>query len=228
VNKKNIGWVCALALLGGCTTAGNAIVDSLRFAVASVREAPAPRLNPDFQYLRLAIDGRVAYPARGSVDDGPAGPTEVWYTTSREVVRLANGRVIGATGATTEWRGVEIPSLPSWSSLAKTGDFQWTRVRDLMPGYRFGIRDSLRLRVIPPPAKSALRVVPASSLTWFEESMDQAAGQRTDSHLPPARYAVDLQGGNERVIYGEQCLDTDFCFSWQRWPPEGSTLNEKK
>jgi hypothetical protein len=41
-----------------------------------------------------------------------------------------------------------------------------------------------------------------------------------DKTLPPARYAVDLRGGKETVVYGEQCITPDICFTWQRWSAE--------
>jgi hypothetical protein len=28
---------------------------------------------------------------------------------------------------------------------------------------------------------------------------------------------VDLRGGKETVVYGEQCITPDICFTWQRW-----------
>jgi len=95
------------------------------------------------------------------------------------------------------------------------------RVRDVMPGYRSGVRDELTLRVVAPPKKSELRGVDANSLTWFEEkiresSSSRLAGTATDS-LPPARYAVDLTGTEPTVVYSEQCLRRDLCFTWQRW-----------
>jgi hypothetical protein len=94
-----------------------------------------------------------------------------------------------------------------------------------MPGYRTGIRERLVVRAIAPPSRSALRGIEPETLTWFEERAEPASGAAAfwraatgpSDALPPGRYAVDLTGGTENVIYSEQCLAPDLCFSWQRW-----------
>ncbi len=101
-----------------------------------------------------------------------------------------------------------------------------------MPGYRYGVRDNLVLRKIPAPSRSALQNFDAQALTWFEERVASSASgfwltklisdSGTDS-LPPARYAVDLRGGGEVVVYGEQCLTADLCFTWQRWDTKSTS-----
>ena len=100
-------------------------------------------------------------------------------------------------------------------------DDRLVRVRDVMPGYRSGVRDELRLRVIPAPARTALQRLDPQALTWFEETVQPPPGVRfaglgADT-LPPAKYAVDLSHGKATVVYSEQCLSPDFCFTWQRW-----------
>ena len=40
-----------------------------------------------------------------------------------------------------------------------------------MPGYRFGIVESVSLYAIPVPSNSKLVRVPASDLHWFEETV---------------------------------------------------------
>ncbi|MHB1620410.1 MAG: YjbF family lipoprotein [Sulfuricella sp.] len=175
--------------------------------------------NPNFRYLRVVVDGRVVFLALGNEDIDSRGPIEVWYSAEREVLRLQNGRLVGAVGLPTEWRHVSLPErLPSWAALAHAGQaVRWTRTRDVMPGYRFGISDALVLRKISPPNKSELRDVDPQSLTWFEEQTD-TEHSTVSMALPPARYAVDLREGKGTAVYGEQCLAPDLCFTWQRWP----------
>ena len=225
--------VLFVVFLTGCSGGSSAIVDTLRYATDVFRPGTTtPRLSPDFSYLRVTVDGRALFLARGSIDAGSQGPVEVWYSSEREVIRLQNGRVVGAVGATTEWRNVLLPSLPSWRTIAGDREFKWTRVRDVMPGYRFGVRDSLLMSVIPAPGKSALVDVDPKSLAWFEERIqsDPSGPSNTagaSETLPAARYAVAFSNGEEQVIYGEQCLAPTFCFTWQRWPAEPSP-NDKK
>lgn len=206
----------------------DAMVQTLQYAVQSGGSGASVRLNPRFRYLRVTIGSRAVFLALGNEDNHPQGPIEVWYSAEREVLRLQNGRIVGAVGLTTEWRAVSLPELPSWSAVARApAPVPWVRVRDVMPGYRFGVRDELLLRVIPPPRNSALQGLEPQNLNWFEERLQANplvqfpatlfTGLSIDSRLPPARYAVDLREGKEIVVYGEQCLAPDLCFSWQRW-----------
>ena len=167
------------------------------------------------------------------MDPHPQGAIQVWYSAEREVLRFQNGRLVGATGLTTEWRTVSLPELPAWQALARAeAPVRWVRTRDVMPGYRYGVRDALALRVTPAPSRSALQGLDPQALTWFEERFESAPGP--DLTLPPARYAVQIQKphhpgaqgappllgeeGTGVVVYGEQCVAPQTCFTWQRWP----------
>jgi len=221
-----------VTVLSACSSGSNAILQTLPYAYGRNPSVDNARLNPNYRYLRVTVDGRVALLALGEVDTDPQGPVEVWYSAEREVLRLQNGRLAGAVGLTTEWRAVSMSDLPRWSEIARAGNqmLRWTRVRDVMPGYRFGVKDVLSLRVIPEPKKTALKDLDPQRLTWFEERIEAKTGaslsgvfgnsSAVDLPLPPARYAVDLHEGSETVVYGEQCLAANLCFSWQRWPAQ--------
>jgi len=206
------------ALLSACSSGMNAIFSTAQHAIQTDRGLANFRLNPDFRYLRITIDGRLAFVALGEVDNHPQGPIEVWFSAEREVLRFQNGRLVGATGLTTEWRNVSVPKIPEWSALARSEQpFVWTRVRDVMPGYRFGVEERLTLQPVSAPRRSALQLTDPQTLAWFEERLDGWAFAK-ELNLPPARYAVDLSDGT--VVYGEQCLAADLCFTWQRWRAE--------
>jgi hypothetical protein len=213
-----------VAALSACSTGGNAVLDTARLVVRRGPAFDGSRLNPNFRYLRVTIEGRVAFLALGNEDSHPQGPIEVWYSAEREVLRLQNGRIVGATGLTTEWRNVALAGLPSWSAIASAGEsVRWTRTRDVMPGYRIGVPDSLRARVVPPPARSQLQGVDPNGLTWFEEQAEADANA-----LPRALYAVDLRDGKELVVYSEQCLVPALCFTLQRWSASAANAPDKK
>lgn len=228
-----------VAVLTACSGGSNAILQTLPYAYGRNAGVDNARLNPNFRYLRVTIDGRVVLLALGEVDKHPQGPIEVWYSAERELLRLQNGRLAGAVGLTTEWRDVSIPELPSWAALARSENqsLQWIRTRDLMPGYRFGVKDVLALRVVTAPEKTALKDLDPRFLTWFEERVEAepvvsapgffANTSAVDLPLPPARYAVDLRDGRETVVYGEQCLAVRLCFSWQRWPAQIQSATDK-
>jgi len=216
----------AAFLLGACSSDMGAIVDTIRTAVRRDAGAEGARLDPNFRYLRVTIGGRTVFVARGGVEKHPQGPIESYFSAEREVIRFQNGRLVGAVGTTTEWRRVSLPDLPAWSVLAKAGKpLQWERVRDVMPGYRHGVRDALVLQVVPPPSRSELKEVDPQSLIWFEErsrsegiaGLAALRGHFAEGALPPARYAVEIRDGAEAVVYGEQCLAPGLCFTWQRW-----------
>ena len=228
-----------VAALSACSAGSNAILQTLPYAYGRNPGVDSARLNPNFRYLRVTIGGRVVLLALGNVDSHPQGPIEVWYSAEREVLRLQHGRLVGAVGLTTEWRDVLLPELPSWSAIARDDKvFRWTRTRDVMPGYRYGVKDALALRVVPESRRGALEVLDPQRVTWFEEKVESAPvawladvfGGRvvTDAALPPARYAVDFRDGQETVVYGEQCLAPELCFTWQRWPVQAQSLAEQK
>ena len=221
-----------IASLSGCSTSTSTIIESLQYVWRGDSTFANARLNPDFRYLRATIDGRTALLVLGYVDSHPQGPVQVWYSAEREVLRLQNGRIVGATGLTTEWRSVTLPALPSWAVLAcAEGASRWVRVRDVMPGYRYAVHDTLALRVSSPPKKTALQNLDPQELTWFEERIEPDAvggliAQKNE--LPPARYAVSFGNDVESVVYGEQCLAPDLCFSWQVWPAASPNPNKAK
>ena len=215
--KNHLIVLSLVAAIGGCATSTNAIVQTMQSALGRGRGIEEAKLNPDFRYLRVTIGRRVVLLALGYLDKHPQGTIEVWYSADREVVRLQNGRLVGAAGLTTEWRNVVLPDFPAWSALASAGaPLRWSRTRDVMPGYRYGLRDSLALSVVPPPPTSALQGLDPKDLTWFEERLADEALPKTA--LPAARYAVQLAGNEAIVVYGEQCLAPQTCFNWQRWP----------
>ncbi|MDR2196321.1 MAG: YjbF family lipoprotein [Gallionellaceae bacterium] len=195
------------------------MVSTLRHAFDQAGSVDSVPLNPRYSYLRVIFDGQPVILALGYTDPTPDGVIQVWYGADRQVLRLQNGRLLGLVGLPLEWRSVSLPTFPAWSELANTNQpLQWTRIRDVMPGYRMGIRDALVLRRIDPPAKNELRKLDAAALTWFEESFDLAAPETAANEiLPPARYAVDMTDGTGKVVYAEQCLSPNQCLSWQQW-----------
>jgi len=198
----------------GCSTGSEAVLDT---ALSMRRASPdTAKLNPSYRYLRVAVGGRIALLVLGYIEPHPQGPIEVWYSAEREVLKLQNGRVVGALGLTTEWRNVSVPALPDWGTLiASSEPLHWTRTRDVMPGYRYGVEDRLTLTRIAPVGNSRLVGIDPASLTWFEETDAPTSGEVA---LPTVRYALDLRAISEPVVYGEVCLTKDLCFAWQRWP----------
>lgn len=199
--------------LAGCTPTGSAILQTFTAALRPAPAAARPALNPRYRYLRVTTEGREALLVLGHLDQSPQGQVEVWFSAGREVLRLQGGRLVGASGLLTEWRQVWIPVLPTWRQMA--AGHGWERTRDVMPGYRYGVRDRLYTQQIPPPPSLSLEGEDASSLMWFEERQ-LAPLPGPSLRLPPARFAVRIDAeGREAVVFGEQCLAPDLCLRWQ-------------
>lgn len=183
--------------------------------------AATPNFNPNFAYLRANISGRTVYMVLGYLDQRPEGAVEVWYSGGGEVVRLQNGRLIGTTGLTTDWRAVRIADWPAWPAAASTVDQspivqRYVRERDVMPGYRFGITDEVTRVSIPAPGDTAIAGVDPKSLQWYEE---RSTSRPVTGSLPAARFGISNKTGTPVVIYSEQCISNNLCMSFERWTP---------
>ena len=203
--------------LSACTSGSSAILRTLQNVLPSKGNELPATLNPNVRFLRLVIDGRVGLIALGYIDEDERSnghAIDVWYSSQKEVIRLSDGRVVGAVGLADEWRKVTIVGAPRWEDMARTDQaVTFKRTRDVMPGYRYGLEDTLHLQRIAAPNDSNLAAINARTLTWFEETMPAA-----NNALPKARYAVDLRNAPAQVVYGEQCLTQTLCFGWQKWP----------
>ncbi|AFT90116.1 YjbF family lipoprotein [Paraburkholderia phenoliruptrix] len=190
-----------------------AISDSYAF-LRQTSEAQVERtvLAKGHQYLKVSSQGRAALLVLGNVERDPQGDIEVWYSGAREVLRIQNGRLLGATGLSTEWMNVRLASPPDWLSVA--GPTSYARRRDMMPGYDFDESDKVTVQPIGMPSDTRYTGPGAARLRWYvEHSQGRIA-------LRDARYAVTQKDGRAVVVYGEQCLDRGLCISWQRWPAE--------
>lgn len=180
-------------------------------------------LNPSLRYLRGNAQGySSALLVLGYVDHHPQGDIEVWYSAKREMVKTQNGRIVGTSGLTTDWPSVRFTTVPpTWDSL-KQHPHTITRVRDEMPGYRYGITDQLTLSWVtgvPPMALPAsLPLDVAKSYAWVRESQSGA-----QDGLPDSWYALEHIHGQYQVAYSYQCLSKKLCLNLQRWPIQKAT-----
>ena len=201
--------LCSLASCGYRSQALRSAVDVF---AGSDSSPVTTSLNPSIRYLRVSINGRVLLLALGYIDADKFGPIEVWYSANGEVLRLQNGHVVGLTGTDSEWRQVRFSALPAWpTSIAAAGPVTYTRTRDLMPGYHFGMVDKLTLLPTPAPVKSSLVALNPANLHWFVEVVEGA--KFLDAHFAVA----NTKKGNV-AVYGEQCISAELCLTWQRWP----------
>lgn len=214
VRIRAVGVMLLAIFLAGCET--SATLQSVKdlgnyFSPWSSTNTAAPALNPAYRYLRIQTGKRVAYFALGYVDSLPEGKVEVWYSGGKEVLKLLDGRMVGMVGTATEWLSVTLISPPAWGD--KLDGMEYERRLDISPGYRYGVRERLRLKRLPPPSDTKLADLKPQDILWYREV---PVGP---SAIPSALYGLMKEGDAWRVVYSEVCLDTNLCFSWQRWKP---------
>lgn len=172
------------------------------------------KLNPNYRYLHVTLTGaKPALAVLGYIDSHPQGDIEVWYSAQGEVLRLQNGRLVGAVGLPVDWRHMAFPQTPpAWQSVPSEGA-RFTSVRDEQPGYRVGLVE----QVVLTPLQHAPFVLPdktQASAAWFQESYTGVSG----STRPDAWFAFGNYGGQKIIVYSRQCLSASVCLSLQRWP----------
>lgn len=201
-----------LALLCSCSTSMQSVGDVVQaFTGHGDGEANRIPIDSRYRHLRIAVHGRSTVLILGYVDADPEGPIETWYSAGgKETIRLQNGRFVGGTGLPVEWRNVKLSAQPGWQTIGAATKI--VRRRDVMPGYEYGLVDTITVEPISAPRHTSLYGKPKPDWHWFEEV---SSG---DAALPPSRYAVETRDGVPTVVYGEQCLSRTFCISWQRWP----------
>lgn len=221
-NLRFAGAIALVVVLSACASSSSGLVDTLKYAGdrwAGDGRAKPPELRGGFRYLKVVANGEVSYLALGYLDPPPvqSGPSsvEVWYSASGQSLRLKDGRLAGTAGLPTDWLDVRMERAPDWSAVGREG-VEFERERDVMPGYRYRIRDQLRVRPVLPPETTDLIGVDKASLLWYEETVESSTG----GGLPPAYFGVIPGFGSARVVYSFQCVAADLCLSTQSWPPD--------
>lgn len=217
--KKIVSLAMVFALAACSVWDSSPTWQAMRQLLPTPNVAEKSDFHPPFHYLRAVVDGRTLFLASNSHAIDSAVSDTVWFSAGREVLRLRDGRLVAAVGTEVEWRSVIIPDLPTWASLAAmTGEHRWQRQRDVMLGYRFGVQDDLVLKRISVPNDSKLKGIDPQSLLWFEERIEKSTLNARGHDIPVARYALKVVEGQASVVYGEQCISSKLCFSWQHWP----------
>lgn len=184
-------------------------------AFASSETVSNVALNPRYEYLRVVFQGNEALLVLGYVDPNPVAEVRTWYSNAGEVVKIQAGRIIATKGFPIDWLSVRYQDLPEWNELRSSEGAIFTRIRDQMPEYKFGLEDRIFISRVAAPVNARLQGVDAASLVWFEETV-----QGSPANLPSARYGLKSINGKLSVVYGEQCFDPNQCIAWQTWPPQ--------
>lgn len=204
------------AFLAGCSSAFQASGDSLFYALDPDRRVRTARLDPQFEYLRVVVDGRLALLARGVIDQREGRNLEVFFSADREVLKLSSGRLEEFSNGRRHIL-VQPPGAdyPPWNLDAST---DYSVEIDVRPNYRFSIQQRRVLRpLLQPPKKTKLKDIDPASLKWFEElPLDHSTAHRR------SLFGVRFEAGAPQVVYSEQCIASDLCLTIQRWRSSGS------
>jgi hypothetical protein len=203
--------------LSGCAPGSGALYDTLKGVSPLSKSSGEPvGLVSGLDYLRVNNGGVVTYLALWGVEPGPDGQREVWISGSRELVKTVDGRVVSTAGLPVDWRETRFDGIPSWRSLSgAVAAASFVRERDVMPGYRYGIRERLQLTRAVPTQESRLENLAPEGAEWFEERV-----LGLDSGLPvmPSNWYAVVKGadGAGQVVAGTHCMSPEYCWVWRR------------
>ena len=192
---------CVSLGLTGCSPtlrAGWQTVEQAWSTAAPVRDSA---LNPALRYLLVQQQGREALLVWVGDEPGALGRTSVWVGADGVVLRTAQGRLVGVSEPTRNWRVI---------SRTSTGSSTVTETVDVQPGHRMGLRQTGQRSLLSAPPTAHRWVGTLDGLRWQEDTW-------MDALLPPSHVALNAQ---DQVVYGQRCLAADWCLSWQVWPAE--------
>ena len=84
------------------------------------------------------------------------------------MLRLQKGRVVATLGLETDWRAVRhAAAAPAWKDMLERKSVIYQRERDEMPGFRFGIAETVSLYAVRTPTNARLIGFAAQDLRWY-------------------------------------------------------------
>lgn len=166
------------------------------------------QVQPGVEYLWVSLDGRASVMALGErklqPGKGHVDVHEYWYTGQGEMLYLLNGRIQQAHGFISEWRA-QISSAPAWEDVLQSSrEWLWQRRLDIMPGYRYGVVESVVLNRMQAPKRLPEGVT--SQAQWVVETVNSKGHDGLEWW-----YLQKFALLNDRVVYSEQCLDKTLC-----------------
>ncbi len=183
-------------------------------------------LNPGYQYKRVWLNGRQALITLSYVEPQKNGKNQtVWYSPDGYVFRFIDGRLTGLAYKERAWYGRYTYTPEVWAQTVSSSPAPaYSRRTDEVPGNIFGTEFRLQLQPLQSPPRGHRMMGLAEKFTWFEERTMGREDVSVMSSLAehggagPAWYAVSYRTSPAKVIFGQQCLRSDLCLSWQDWP----------
>jgi hypothetical protein len=194
-----------LAFAGVCLTGCQGFDPVIDTLVAQYGPSNSAVYRPGFEYLGVNLNGRKIALALGSRKLSGNVTDEYWYSGQREMLHLRDGRIVEVAGMTQEIRYTS-KDTPSWETVTQTNrPMVWSRVRDVNPGYHYGVTEFVITQRVTPTA-SELKAA-GNSDTWVEEEIKSKKSDGTD-WIYREQYALD----RGRVVFSVQCIAPNLCF----------------
>jgi hypothetical protein len=211
INLMRAYWIFCVVFLSGCANNNALFLKAAKTAIGKLKPSETVVLDPAYHYMRVTVGKQHVYLVLASRDPTPQGLLDTWYSGEGEVIKLMAGRIVSTYGLPTDWRAVRTATIPSWKSVLKSSRV-YSRQRDVMPGYHYGLEDRITMQAIMPPKRTSLINKRTNQLVWFEE---KTATQYKGEKIPTAIYAIDFSNHKERVVYSVQCLNSKLCLAFE-------------
>lgn len=176
----------------------------------SKNSADMPKLDPNFNYIRLNMNGHIAWLAQGANDQWPSLNNEVFYSADRSVFKWSNGRLITVTTPEYDWLERTVYPL-NWSAHNHQ---QFMREIDTVDGIT-AVRERRELSSNGTPERHDF-VGDKTTLNWVHEYTISASPTMQAQPTFDSWYAFDSNNMN-KPVYGQQCISKRYCLSWQVW-----------
>lgn len=174
---------------------------------ALTQQAPK-QFNAQYEYMRLTLNGRVAWLAKGAND---AFATSVYYSADKNVFKWSHGRLVSVQQPPLVWHEQILPQF-NWSAIVQNSSpVSFARTIDRVDG-TISVKETRQVQRATAPAHHAF-VGQAESLIWLHESTVNPNNKRDDFD---SWYAFLPNALNEPV-YGQQCISSTYCLTWQKW-----------
>lgn len=209
---KSLSYYSVLFLTVSTLTACQSFVgcqhnDSSCFKPHRSQQQQSTQLNPNFNYIRMTLNGQVAWLAQGATDITENAPEAVFYSADRNVFKWSQGRLSAVEHSAFSWREQKLPVL-DWQNIRQQKT-QFSRQLDLVDG-TLSLQEQREIQPSHAPRFHSF-VGDANTLQWVRETTIHPTTQTYFDSW----YA--FQSDSVEPIYGQQCISAQHCISWQKW-----------
>ena len=196
-------------------------------------------INPNYRYLKVEANGQPALLVLGYQDRSLNGITDIWYSSFKEVIQINGGRLIGTQGLDINWTEVALQDPPSLSdeklfnfsnTSKQNSSLRFQRTRTVMPSYRANITETVEIQALPDAPDDAPKILRDTNqfpnLRWVQEIVVMQTNVST-LYLAPLRAIYAVDSSTSQVVYGKQCLTSQYCLSWLAWPMKQAEIKTK-